>query len=63
MSNVSPLRLTVEQACDELQISRAFLYKRIQSGRLKVQKDGTRTYLLRSELERYVASLQAAEVA
>src|SRR5262249_7609123 len=35
-------------------MSRAQLYNRIQSGALRVQKDGARTYVTWSELERYV---------
>jgi hypothetical protein len=35
------------------------LYNRIQAGSLKRQKDGSRTYITRAELERYVEACDA----
>lgn len=49
------LRFDVNEAAAILRISRAQLYVRIQQGAIKVQKDGSRTYVSRPELERYVA--------
>ena len=50
------LRFDTEEAAAILGMSRAQLYKRIKSGALRRQKDGTRTYITREELERYVQS-------
>jgi excisionase family DNA binding protein len=48
------LRFEVCEAAQILRMSRAQLYNRIHDGSLKPQKDGSRTYITRSELERYV---------
>lgn len=50
------LRFEIPEAALILRMSRAQLYNRIQSGSIKPQKDGSRTYITRSELERYVGS-------
>lgn len=48
------LRFEITEAAQILRMSRAQLYNRIQDGSLKPQKDGARTYVTRTELERYV---------
>lgn len=55
--NLSPLRFAVAEAAKILRMSRAQLYNRINEGSIRPQKDGARTYITRSELERYVNSL------
>ena len=50
------LRFEVVEAARMLRMSRAQLYNRISDGALKPQKDGSRTYFTRSELERYVSA-------
>jgi len=50
------LRFDMREAAEILRMSRAKLYMRINDGAIKPQKDGGRTYITRSELERYVAS-------
>ncbi len=45
------LRFGMAEAAEILQMSRAQLYKRIKSGALRRQKDGTRTYITREELD------------
>ena len=50
------LRFGVAEAARMLRMSRAQLYNRISDGTLKPQKDGSRTYFTRSELERYVST-------
>ena len=39
-----------------LQMSRSQLYNRVKEGAILIQKDGSRTYITQSELERYVAA-------
>ena len=56
-SNLVPLRFAVAEAAQLLRMSRAQLYNRINEGSIRPQKDGVRTYITRSELERYVNSL------
>lgn len=51
------LRFAVAEAAQILRMSRAQLYIRISEGSIRPQKDGARTYITRTELERYVASL------
>ncbi len=50
------LRFGVAEAARMLRMSRAQLYNRVHDGVLKPQKDGSRTYFTRSELERYVSA-------
>src|SRR5258707_809343 len=50
------LRFEIPEAALVLRMSRAALYIRISSGAIRAQKDGSRTYITRAELERYVAS-------
>ncbi len=52
--SLTPLRLEVPEAAEALRISRATLYKRIQSGAIAAQKDGKRTFVTAAELARYV---------
>ena len=48
------LRFEITEAARILRMSRTQVYNRIHDGALKSQKDGTRTYITRVELERYV---------
>ena len=50
------LRFEIPEAAQILRMSRAQLYNRIQQGSINPQKDGARTYVTRTELERYVQS-------
>jgi len=50
------LRYDIREAAEILRMSRAQLYIRINDGAIKAQKDGARTYITRTELERYVES-------
>ena len=54
------LRFEISEAAQILRCSRAFLYKRIQSGDIKAQKDGTRRYISAAELQRYVAACDSS---
>jgi hypothetical protein len=53
------LRFEVPEAAQILRMSRAQLYNRICEGTIRPQKDGSRTYITRAELERYVDSCSA----
>jgi hypothetical protein len=48
------LRFEISEASRILRMSRAQLYHRIGEGAIRIQKDGTRTYITMGELERYV---------
>lgn len=50
------LRFEIVEAARILRMSRAQVYKRIHHGALMPQKDGARTYITQTELERYVES-------
>jgi hypothetical protein len=56
-----PLRYVVEEARQVLRMSRTQLYNRIAEGAIAIQKDGSRTYILLRELERYVEACQGQE--
>jgi excisionase family DNA binding protein len=58
--SLAPLRYSIAQAAQLLQLSRATLYGRIQEGRLSVQKDGRRTFITAAELARYLRLLARA---
>ena len=51
MTNIE--RLTRLEACSILRISLATLEKRINTGQIKIVRDGARVFILREELERY----------
>jgi excisionase family DNA binding protein len=55
------LRFEITEAAKILRISRATLYERISSGLISVHKDGRRTFITTSELERYVNSLSVRQ--
>jgi excisionase family DNA binding protein len=50
------LRHTIDEAAELLRISRASLYDRIRRGLLLVVKDGGRTFVLGSEIDRYLVA-------
>ncbi|MEO8313254.1 MAG: helix-turn-helix domain-containing protein [Pseudomonadota bacterium] len=54
-------RYTIPEAADLLGFSRAYLYSRIAHGRIKVTKDGTRSFIDAGEIDRYTASCAAGE--
>ena len=63
ISVLPALRFEISEATHILRMSRAQLYHRIGEGAIKIQKDGARTYITAGELERYVKSCDAREVA
>lgn len=56
VSSPPPMRFSIEEATVMLSMGRTQLYARIRNGAIKSHKDGARTYITRSELERYVDS-------
>jgi excisionase family DNA binding protein len=50
------IRFDILEAARILRISRATLYERIKAGEIKTQKDGHRSYVTVTELQRYVAA-------
>jgi excisionase family DNA binding protein len=54
--NLPQIRFDIMEAAHILRISRATLYERIKAGEIKTQKDGRRSYVTASELQRYVAA-------
>jgi len=48
------LRFEITEAAQILRISRATLYQRIRGGLIATQKDGRRTFITATELQRYV---------
>ncbi len=53
-------RLTIEEAKGRLRICHTAFYQRIKAGKLRTIKDGRRSFVLESELQRYENSLVAA---
>ncbi len=50
------LRFEISEVAHILRLSRATLYERIRDGKIKTQKDGRRSFVTASELQRYVSS-------
>jgi len=50
------IRFDILEAARILRMSRAALYIRIHNGEIKLQKDGRRSYVTATELQRYVIS-------
>lgn len=50
------LALNVEEAAALIGVRRSHLYQLLRAGRIKARKSGTRTLLLRADLEAYLAS-------
>ena len=50
------IRFDMMEAARILRISRATLYERIKAGELRTQKDGRRSYVTATELQRYVTA-------
>ncbi len=50
------IRFDITEAARILRLSRATLYERIKAGEIKAQKDGRRSYVTASELQRYVSA-------
>ena len=48
-----PERITVQEACDLLRISRQTLYKRRKAGAITPIKDGSKVLFLKEEILRY----------
>jgi excisionase family DNA binding protein len=60
MQSQFPPSNSIPQACAVTGLSRATLYARIKSGQLRVVKDGGRTFITGSELERYLRARETA---
>jgi excisionase family DNA binding protein len=56
------LRFEITEAAHILRISRATLYERIRGGLIATQKDGRRTFITATELQRYVAPARDGQV-
>ena len=50
------IRFDMMEAARILRISRATLYERIKTGEIRTQKDGRRSYVTATELQRYVTA-------
>jgi excisionase family DNA binding protein len=53
-SPLTPLRYSLNDVQKLLGLSRSTLYSRIAEGKLTVQKDGRRTFVLATELQDYL---------
>lgn len=54
-----PFRATVKEAAAILRLSRRTLYERVKEGKLKLLRDGGRTFITGVELARYQAACEA----
>ena len=50
------IRFDMMEAARILRISRATLYDRVKAGEIRTQKDGRRSYVTATELQRYVTA-------
>lgn len=58
-SPLPALRFEIPEASRILRMSRAQLYHRIGEGAIRIQKDGSRSYITMGELKRYVEACDA----
>jgi excisionase family DNA binding protein len=56
---LAPLRYSLREVQRLLGLSRSTLYARITDGKLAIQKDGRRTFVLASELDRYLGTRES----
>jgi excisionase family DNA binding protein len=56
IESLPQLRFAIGEVARILRISRATLYQRITAGLIATQKDGRRTFVTATELQRYVNS-------
>jgi excisionase family DNA binding protein len=54
---MSKLALTINEAVAVCPFGRSLLYEEIRNGRLPARKIGRRTFILRSDLERFLAEM------
>ena len=57
--NAQKLAYSVDEACAITGLSRSFLYEEIRASRLAARKAGSRTLVLRQDLEEFLAGLPA----
>jgi len=50
-------RYAVTEAASLLGVSRPHLYKRVKDGKIRLSKDGSRSFVDAAEIDRYVASM------
>jgi len=50
------IRFDMMEAARILRISRATLYERVKAGEIRTQKEGRRSYVTATELQRYVTA-------
>jgi excisionase family DNA binding protein len=50
------MRFDITEAARILRLSRATLYERVREGKIKTQKDGRRSFITVTELQRYIAA-------
>jgi excisionase family DNA binding protein len=51
--------LTIREACDRLKLSRASLYRLIQSGQLPTVRIGRSRRVVNEDLDRFIATLRS----
>lgn len=53
------MRFDITETARILRLSRATLYERVRDGKIRTQKDGRRSFVTVSELQRYISSAGA----
>ena len=57
MTKHDPLGFTIAEAVEHSPLSRSAIYEAMKRGDLAAKKSGRRTFILRSELERFLGNL------
>jgi excisionase family DNA binding protein len=60
---VAPLAHTIDEAAAILGIGRSLAYELVRAGRLRARKIGRRTIITREDIEGFLRSLSASDVA
>lgn len=56
------IRYTIAETGELLRLSRSTLYQRVSAGLLRLSHDGSRAFVTKAEIERYLASCEPGDV-
>jgi excisionase family DNA binding protein len=60
--HLTPLAVSIDQACEMIGVGRTSLYEAMKDGRLACRKVGNRTIILVADIEKFLDELPRGEV-